>query len=178
VPVTASYIICAVIAGNPPLIKLGVPDFAAHMFIFYYAVLSEVSRRPPVAVRGRRDHWGRSVPHDAAVLEIHDASVPRALSRFVLDPSGVGLLLRVDQDAWNGRLGLDCDRHDYRRPGHRCVRRRGPGWALARTNVLKRGCFSPRGWLSCSPTGSGQLLDRFAVLFMFGHVRLADRRYG
>src|SRR5258708_32496363 len=35
VPVTASYIICAVIAA-PALIKLGVPDYAAHMFIFYY----------------------------------------------------------------------------------------------------------------------------------------------
>ena len=32
----------------PALIKLGVPDFAAHMFIFYYAVLSEVS--PPTAL--------------------------------------------------------------------------------------------------------------------------------
>jgi TRAP-type uncharacterized transport system fused permease subunit len=31
----------AVIAA-PALIKLGVPDYAAHMFIFYYAVLSEV----------------------------------------------------------------------------------------------------------------------------------------
>ncbi len=47
VPVTASYIMCAVIAA-PALIKLGVPDFAAHMFIFYYAVLSEVS--PPTAL--------------------------------------------------------------------------------------------------------------------------------
>src|SRR3712207_2451034 len=47
VPVTASYIICAVIAA-PALVKLGVPDFAAHMFIFYYAVLSEVS--PPTAL--------------------------------------------------------------------------------------------------------------------------------
>src|SRR5205809_6356574 len=34
VPVTASYIICAVIAA-PAMIKLGVPDFAAPMFIFY-----------------------------------------------------------------------------------------------------------------------------------------------
>ncbi len=47
VPVTASYIICAVVAA-PALTKLGVPDFAAHMFIFYYAVLSEVS--PPTAL--------------------------------------------------------------------------------------------------------------------------------
>ena len=47
VPVTASYIICAVVAA-PALIKLGVPDYAAHMFVFYYAVLSEVS--PPTAL--------------------------------------------------------------------------------------------------------------------------------
>lgn len=47
VPVTASYIICAVIAA-PALMKLGVPDFAAHMFIFYYSILSEVSPPPPL----------------------------------------------------------------------------------------------------------------------------------
>src|SRR5688572_12008695 len=47
VPVTASYIICAVIAA-PALIALKVPEFAAHMFVFYYAVLSEVS--PPTAL--------------------------------------------------------------------------------------------------------------------------------
>ncbi|MEW6267213.1 MAG: TRAP transporter fused permease subunit [Thermodesulfobacteriota bacterium] len=47
VPVTASYIIGAVIAA-PALIQLKVPDFAAHMFVFYYAVLSEVS--PPTAL--------------------------------------------------------------------------------------------------------------------------------
>ena len=47
VPVTASYIICAVIAA-PAMIKLGVRRVAAHMFIFYYSVLSEVS--PPTAL--------------------------------------------------------------------------------------------------------------------------------
>jgi len=47
VPVTASYIICAVVAG-PALVEVGVPEYAAHMFIFYYAVLSEVS--PPTAL--------------------------------------------------------------------------------------------------------------------------------
>ncbi|MDQ1333570.1 MAG: hypothetical protein QG552_520 [Thermodesulfobacteriota bacterium] len=47
VPVTASYIIAAVIAA-PALIMLGVPEYAAHMFVFYYAILSEVS--PPTAL--------------------------------------------------------------------------------------------------------------------------------
>ena len=47
VPVTASYIIAAVMVA-PALTQAGVPDVAAHMFIFYYAVLSEVS--PPTAL--------------------------------------------------------------------------------------------------------------------------------
>jgi TRAP transporter 4TM/12TM fusion protein len=47
VPVTASFIIAAVIIG-PALTTLGVEPFAAYMFIFYYAVLSEVS--PPTAL--------------------------------------------------------------------------------------------------------------------------------
>ena len=47
VPVTASYIIAAVMIA-PALTKVGVAPVAAHMFIFYYAVLSEVS--PPTAL--------------------------------------------------------------------------------------------------------------------------------
>ncbi|WP_309131111.1 TRAP transporter fused permease subunit [Brevibacterium sp.] len=47
VPVTASFIISWVIVG-PALITLGIPEAAAAMFIFYYAVLSEVS--PPTAL--------------------------------------------------------------------------------------------------------------------------------
>jgi TRAP transporter 4TM/12TM fusion protein len=102
VPVTASYIICAVIAA-PALIKLGVPDFAAHMFIFYYAVLSEVS--PPTALscfaaaaitgadpyRTTFQAWKYTLP--AFV-------VPFA---FVLDPQGVGLLLTLPKGgtAWD-----------------------------------------------------------------------------
>src|SRR5688572_9908017 len=47
VPVTASYIIAAVMVA-PALTRVGVAPVAAHMFIFYYAVLSEVS--PPTAL--------------------------------------------------------------------------------------------------------------------------------
>ena len=93
VPVTASYIICAVIAA-PALIKLGVPDYAAHMFIFYYAVLSEVS--PPTALspfaaaaitggdpyRTTLQSWKYTLP--AFVVPF----------MFVLAPSGIGLLLK------------------------------------------------------------------------------------
>lgn len=47
VPVTASFIIAAVIIG-PALQTLGVSPDATYMFIFYYAVLSEVT--PPTAL--------------------------------------------------------------------------------------------------------------------------------
>lgn len=47
VPVTASYIIAAVMLV-PALTKLGIPAPAAHMFMFYYAVLADVS--PPTAL--------------------------------------------------------------------------------------------------------------------------------
>jgi TRAP transporter 4TM/12TM fusion protein len=47
VPVTASYIIAAVMIA-PALEQVGVDKAAAHMFIFYYAVLADVS--PPTAL--------------------------------------------------------------------------------------------------------------------------------
>jgi TRAP transporter 4TM/12TM fusion protein len=47
VPVTACYIIAAVMVA-PALTQVGVPAPAAHMFVFYYSVLSEVS--PPTAL--------------------------------------------------------------------------------------------------------------------------------
>lgn len=95
VPVTASYIICAVIAA-PALTKLGVPDYAAHMFIFYYSILSEVS--PPTALS----------PFAAAALTGGDPykttiqawkyTLPAFLVpfNFTLSPEGVALLLKGD----------------------------------------------------------------------------------
>jgi TRAP transporter 4TM/12TM fusion protein len=96
VPVTASYIICAVITA-PAMIALGVPDFAAHMFIFYYAILSEVS--PPTALspfaaaaitggdpyRTTMQAWKYTMP--AFVVPFF----------FVLDPLGAGVLLKLPQ---------------------------------------------------------------------------------
>ncbi|MDK2856835.1 MAG: hypothetical protein PWQ41_479 [Bacillota bacterium] len=46
-PTTACYIVAATVAA-PALIKIGVPDLAAHMFVFYYACLANLT--PPVAL--------------------------------------------------------------------------------------------------------------------------------
>ena len=94
VPVTASYIICAVIAA-PALIKLGVPDFAAHMFIFYYAVLSEVS--PPTALSPFAAAAITGGDPYKTTLQSWKYTLPAFVVpfMFVLDPIGVGLLLYV-----------------------------------------------------------------------------------
>jgi TRAP-type uncharacterized transport system fused permease subunit len=92
VPVTASYIICAVIAA-PALIALKVPEFAAHMFIFYYAVLSEVS--PPTALSPFAAAAITGGDPYRTTLQCWKYTTPAFLVpfMFVLDPSGQGLLL-------------------------------------------------------------------------------------
>jgi TRAP transporter 4TM/12TM fusion protein len=92
VPVTASYIICAVIAA-PALMQLGVPDFAAHMFIFYYAVLSEVS--PPTALSPFAAAAVTGGDPYRTTLQAWKYTMPAFLVpfMFVLDPLGVNLLL-------------------------------------------------------------------------------------
>jgi TRAP-type uncharacterized transport system fused permease subunit len=94
VPVTASYIIAAVMVA-PAMISVGIAPVAAHMFIFYYAVLSEVS--PPTAL----------APFAAAALTGGNPfktmmltwkyTLPAFLVPFVftLDPRGMGVLLRA-----------------------------------------------------------------------------------
>jgi TRAP transporter 4TM/12TM fusion protein len=97
VPVTASYIICAVIAA-PALIQLGVPDFAAHMFIFYYAVLSEVS--PPTALSPFAAAAITGGDPYKTTLQSWKYTMPAFLVPFVfvLDPAGVGILLSMPKN--------------------------------------------------------------------------------
>src|SRR5438876_4373884 len=92
VPVTASYIICAVIAA-PAMLKLGVPDFAAHMFIFYYVVLSEVS--PPTALSPFAAAAITGGDPYKTTLQSWKYTMPAFMLpfMFVLDPAGLGLLL-------------------------------------------------------------------------------------
>ncbi len=94
VPVTASYIICAVVAA-PALIKLGVPDYAAHMFVFYYAVLSEVS--PPTALSPFAASAITGAGPYRTTLMAWKYTLPAFVLPFVFvtDPQGVGLLLQL-----------------------------------------------------------------------------------
>jgi len=96
VPITASYIMCAIIAA-PALIKLGVPDYAAHMFVFYYAVLSEVS--PPTALSPFAAAAITGGSPYRTTMESWKYTMPAFLVPFVfvLDPGGLALLLSGDK---------------------------------------------------------------------------------
>ncbi len=147
VPVTASYIISAVITA-PAMIKLGVPDFAAHMFIFYYAVLSEVS--PPTALS----------PFAAAAITGGDPykttvqawkyTLPAFLVPFVfvLDPQGIGLLLKLPAANWLDVVLITAKAAF----GLGALAMAAQGWALRHATVLERALLTLAGLLLIFPS--------------------------
>lgn len=172
VPVTASYIICAVIAA-PALIKLGVPDFAAHMFIFYYAVLSEVS--PPTALSPFAAAAITGGDPYKTTLQCWKYTVPAFLVpfMFVLDPSGQGLLLMGSTKAlasanwWSiaevtvtAAIGVAALAAGFQ------------GWALKQTTMVERTMLLVAGFALVYPTlladlvGIGLVLAALALQYL------------
>lgn len=110
VPVTASYIIAAVIAA-PALTQLGVPEYAAHMFVFYYALLSEVS--PPTALSCFAAAAITGGNPYRTTLYAWKYTLPAFIVPFMftVDPRGVGILLKgpLEPMVWTiitGFLGI------------------------------------------------------------------------
>jgi TRAP transporter 4TM/12TM fusion protein len=103
IPVTASFIIAAVIIG-PALRTLGVEPFAAYMFIFYYAVLSEVS--PPTALSAVAAAAITGGNAFKTMMRVWRYSLPAFLVpfAFVLSPNGEAILMSAP--ALNIVLGL------------------------------------------------------------------------
>ena len=152
VPVTASYIICAVIAA-PALTKLGVPDFAAHMFIFYYAVLSEVS--PPTALSPFAAAAITGGDPYKTTLQCWKYTVPAFLLpfMFVLDPSGQGLLLMGSTKAlatapWGSIATVTLTAA----LGIAAIAAGFQGWAWLRTTTLERTLLIVAGFALVYPS--------------------------
>ena len=147
VPVTASYIICAVIAA-PALMKLGVPDYAAHMFIFYYAVLSEVS--PPTALSCFAAAAITGADPYRTTFQAWKYTLPAFVVPFVfvLDPQGIGLLMTMPKDGsiWDivwitFKTGA----------GLIALAAAAQNWALRRNTPLERTLFVIAGLLLVFP---------------------------
>ena len=175
VPVTASYIICAVIAA-PALIKLGVPDFAAHMFIFYYAVLSEVS--PPTALSPFAAAAITGGDPYRTTMQCWKYTVPAFLVpfMFVLDPSGLGLLLMgstkalataswwpIAEVTFTAALGVAALAAGFQ------------GWALKRATLLERAMLLVAGLALVYPTAVADLVGIGLVMAALAIQYFRDR---
>ena len=156
VPVTASYIICAVIAA-PAMIKLGVPDIAAHMFIFYYSVLSEVS--PPTALSPFAAAAITGGDPYKTTLQAWKYTLPAFLVPFVfvLDPQGVGLLLTLPK----GGSWVDIVQITVKAAlGLAALAAAAQGWALRRTTMAERGLLVLAGLFLVFPSLLEVLIER------------------
>jgi TRAP-type uncharacterized transport system fused permease subunit len=158
VPVTASYIIAAVMVA-PAMVAVGVPEIAAHMFIFYYAVLSEVS--PPTALSPFAAAAITGGDPYKTTLQCWKYTVPAFLVpfMFVLDPSGQGLLLMGSTKAlatanwWSiaevtltAAVGIAALAGGFQ------------GWALIKTNLLERWMLIIAGFALVYPTSTADLI--------------------
>ncbi len=148
VPVTASYIICAVIAA-PAMIKLGVPAVAAHMFIFYYAVLSEVS--PPTALSPFAAAAITGGDPYKTTLQAWKYTIPAFLVPFVfvLDPQGMGLLLQLPKGGTWVDIVLITVKAALGLAALACA---AQGWALRRATALERTALALAGLLLIFPS--------------------------
>jgi TRAP-type uncharacterized transport system fused permease subunit len=130
VPVTASYIIASVMIA-PALIQMGVAESAAHMFIFYYAVLSEVS--PPTALSPFAAAAITGANPFRTMMLTWKYTLPAFLVPFVftLDRSGMGLLL----DAPAGDIALAIV---TAAAGVAALAIGAAGWLRQRVNLVER----------------------------------------
>jgi TRAP transporter 4TM/12TM fusion protein len=143
-PVTASYIIAAVITA-PAMIKLGVPDYAAHMFIFYYAVLSEVS--PPTALSPFAAAAITGGNPYKTTMMAWKYTLPTFLVPFMftLHADGAGLLLKGPWEniAWTSVTAV---------VGLAALAAGLTGWMLMKTTWLERGLLLAAGLVLVYPS--------------------------
>ena len=101
VPTTANYVIMATITA-PILIKMGIPLLAAHMFVFYFGIVADIT--PPVALAA---YAGSAIAHSnplktgitATKLAIGAFIIPYI---FALNPS----LLFIDVESVWALIGI------------------------------------------------------------------------
>jgi len=152
VPVTASYIICAVIAA-PALIALKVPEYAAHMFIFYYAVLSEVS--PPTALSPFAAAAITGGDPYKTTLQCWKYTTPAFLVpfMFVLDPAGQGLLLYGSTKALAGADWTSIALVTFTAAvGIMALAGAFQGWLFKKTSRIERAMLLVAGFLLVYPS--------------------------
>ena len=172
VPVTASYIIAAVMIA-PALTQVGVPAVAAHMFIFYYAVLSEVS--PPTALSPFAAAAITGGNPFRTMMLTWKYTLPAFLVPFVftLSPEGLGILLQaplsdVIRSSLSAALGIAALAVAF------------GGWLWRAASMPERIAAGIAGILLCYASGVSDALGiGVLALVAFSHVaRVRVKRIG
>jgi len=155
-PITATYIIAAVMVA-PALIKLGVSELAAHMFIFYYAVLSEVS--PPVGLSPMAAAALTGGNAFKTMMQAWKYTLPAFVVPFMftVHPAGLGLLLETKE--W-----LDVAKVTVTAViGLAALAAAASGWLLRRTTVLERVLLTAAGLALVYPATGPDLIAAAVV---------------
>lgn len=159
VPTTANYVITSTIAA-PALIQMGVPIMGAHLFVFYFGIIADVT--PPVALAayaGAGISGGNPMKTgvNASKLAVAAFVIPYI---FVLSPSLLMINVTAPELFWSlitsliGMLGLSVAMIGY--------------W-YAPVNFIMRICFFGGGLLLIKPglmtdvVGFGILLAGFLI---------------
>ena len=107
----------------------------AHLFIFYYSVLSEVS--PPTALSPFAAAAITGGDPYKTTMQAWKYTLPAFLVPFVfvLDPQGVGLLLIIPADGWWFDIVMITVKTTL---GLAALAAAAQGWALRRTTTIER----------------------------------------
>jgi TRAP transporter 4TM/12TM fusion protein len=165
-PTTANYIITSTIAA-PALIKLGVPLLAAHMFVFYFGIVADIT--PPVALAA---YAGAGISKgnpmrtgiNATKLAIGAFLIPYMFvmspELLLIDVTFLGAI-RVALGALIGMLALEA-----------AVQ----GWLVKQTNVIERILLAAAGLMMIDPGVVSDMvgLPLFLAIFLF--QRMVIRR--
>lgn len=143
-PITATYIIAAVMVA-PALTRLGVSELASHMFIFYYAVLSEVS--PPVGLSPMAAAALTGGNAFKTMLQAWKYTLPAFVVPFMftVHPAGLGLLLETKVWTDVAKVTLTAV------IGLAALAAGASGWLLRRTTWLERALLVGAGLLLVYP---------------------------
>lgn len=143
-PITATYIIAAVMVA-PALTRLGVSELASHMFIFYYAVLSEVS--PPVGLSPMAAAALTGGNTFKTMLQAWKYTLPAFVVPFMftVHPAGLGLLLETKVWTDVAKVTLTAV------IGLAALAAGASGWLLRRTTWLERALLVGAGLLLVYP---------------------------
>jgi TRAP-type uncharacterized transport system fused permease subunit len=100
-PITATYIMTVVMVA-PALVKIGVPMHVAHLLVFYFAVLSEVS--PPVGLSPCAAAAVTGGNPFGSMMQAWKYSLPAFLVPFFFSATPVGYNLLIVGSNWIGLI--------------------------------------------------------------------------